>query len=274
MESGNDGAAGVGLFVWLKSMANVIVEAVGAVAGDGTAAGENASAGGDNCSSSYQILPSSPAGEKTSKTTTAMMNGHQKSPDRNNNSNSPLKPNGSAVKSLPVQQQAANGKVANGFQRLQNSEEEEEDDDANSSSSLSFNEEGESTHHHHRKQSKHIPEATTKLLSDENSENDDDVSTLPCCDIMKKKHQLCGSSRGGSLRRSSPTATENGVGGNLQTESNPSVTSSSTKIPSNKIIEAIIEVIKKGELIRQFDPLVETKTANFHISPLGKHLTA
>lgn len=87
---------------------------------------------------------------------------------------------------------------------------------------------------------------------------------------MKKKHQLCG---GGSLRRSSPTATENGVG-NLQTESNPSVTSSSTKIPSNKIIEAIIEVIKKGELIRQFDPLVETKTANFHISPLGKHLTA
>ncbi len=270
MESGNDGAAGVGLFVWLKSMANVIVEAVGAVAGDGTAAGENASAAGagDNCASAYQILPSSPAGEKT-KTTTTMMNGHQKSPDRNNNNNSPLKPNGSAVKSPPVHQQAANGKVANGFQRLRDSEEE---DDANSSSSLSFNEEGESTHHHHRhhrKQSKHIPEATTKLLSDENSENDDDVtSTLPCCDIMKKKHQLCG-----SLRRSSPTATENGGvgGGNLQTESNPSVTSSSTtKIPFNKIIEAIIEVIKKGELIRQFDPLVETKTANFHISPLGK----
>lgn len=281
MESGNDGA-GVGLFVWIKSMANVIVGAAAAVAGGGAAEGDNCGGGGgDSCASSYHTLPNCPAAvlgdnevEKTSKTKTKQI---ISGADRNNNSAAERakQANGSAVS---TSHRSSNGKMSGGangggnFQRLRD---DDESGSSSSSSSFSFNEEGEKVihkpqHHHHHpqaSQSKHIPQTRAKLIS----ENDDDstTTTLPCCDIMKAKHQLCGN---GSFRRTSPPTAEIG-GVALQNGSNVvngSTTSTTTKIPSNKIIEAIIEVIKKGELIRKFDPLVETKTANFHISPLGK----
>ncbi|KAH9393047.1 hypothetical protein TYRP_006151 [Tyrophagus putrescentiae] len=280
MESGNDGA-GVGLFVWIKSMANVIVGAAAAVAGGGGgggAEGDNCGGGGDSCASSYHTLPSCPAAvlgdnevEKTSKTKTKQIISISGA-DRNNNSAAERakQANGSAVS---TSHRSSNGKMSGGknFQRLRD---DDESGSSSSSSSFSFNEEGEKVihkpHHHHPQpsQSKHIPQTRAKLIS----ENDDDstTTTLPCCDIMKTKHQLCGN---GSFRRTSPKTAENGGvalqnGSNVVNGSSTIATSTTTKIPSNKIIEAIIEVIKKGELIRKFDPLVETKTANFHISPL------
>lgn len=281
MESGNDGA-GVGLFVWIKSMANVIVGAAAAVAGGGGgggAEGDNCGGGGgDSCASSYHTLPSCPAAvlgdnevEKTSKTKTKQIISISGA-DRNNNSAAERakQANGSAVS---TSHRSSNGKMSGGgnFQRLR-----DESGSSSSSSSFSFNEEGEKVihkphhHHHHHpqpSQSKHIPQTRAKLISE--NDDDNDSTTLPCCDIMKQKHQLCGN---GSFRRTSPKTAESG-GVALQNGSNvvngsTTTTSTTTKIPSNKIIEAIIEVIKKGELIRKFDPLVETKTANFHISPL------